>query len=64
MAFSVDRPHSRGMRHLLKDIDQLQKEKAALEEEVRQLRAAIQLYTVVARKLAADATAHALPFAA
>jgi cell division septum initiation protein DivIVA len=44
------------MRRLLTDIDQLQKEKADLEEEVRQLRAAIQLYTVVARKLAAEAT--------
>jgi len=43
MAFSADRLHSRNMGHLLTDIDQLQKEKAALEEEVRQLRAAIQL---------------------
>jgi hypothetical protein len=52
------------MRHLLSDIDQLQKEKSAEEEEVRQLRAAIQLYTVVARKLASDATARPLPIAA
>jgi len=53
------------MGHLLTDIDQLQKEKAALEEEVRQLRAAIQLYTVVARKLSAEATvARLFPIAA
>ena len=64
MAFPSDWVHIRNMRDLLNDLDRLQKEKADLEEEVRQLRAAIQLYTVVARKLAADATAHPLPLAA
>jgi len=56
MVFPADWVHIRNMRHLLNDLDRLQKEKADLEEEVRQLRAAIQLYTVVARKLAAEAT--------
>ena len=64
MVFLADRLHIRNMRHLLNDLDRLQKEKADLEEEVRQLRAAIQLYTVVARKLAAEATTRPLPFAA
>lgn len=51
------------MRQLQTDIDLLRAEKAALEEEVRQLRAAIQLYTVVARRIASEAEV-ARPFAA
>ena len=44
------------MRHaLLHEIANLEEQKSALEEEVRQLRAAIQLYTVVARRVAAGA---------
>ncbi|MBZ5577082.1 MAG: hypothetical protein LAP40_11030 [Acidobacteriia bacterium] len=35
------------------DIHRLREEKAGLEEEVRQLRAAIQMYSEVARRLAA-----------
>lgn len=45
------------MRQPMMSIHNLMEEKAGLEEEVRQLRAAIQLYTEVARRLASETPA-------
>jgi len=53
MVFPASESDSKDMRQpILTSIESLREEKASLEEEIRQLRAAVQMYTAVARELA------------